>query len=298
MDLVIEVARQGNFAAVARSRGVDPSWVSRTIASIEDDLGFRLFQRTTRRLALTEAGDIFLRRIEAIVEEFEQARDEALAVSAGPTGILRMTTSVGFGQKVIVPLVPRFRSLYPKVDLDLILSDSNLNLVNDRIDLAIRLAANMSGDGIVSKLMDTTYHVCASPDYLSRHGQVQTPSELKERDCLLFRLPGFRSHWVFSSAASEEIEVPVHGGIVVSSALAQHALTVAGMGPALLADWLADDDIQRGRLVNLFPNHTVTATTVETAAWLLYPSKSFLPQKVRVMIDFLRSEMTGRRGNL
>lgn len=298
MDLVIAVARQGkgSFAAVARSRDADPSWVSRVIAAIEEDLGFRLFQRTTRRLALTEAGEIFLRRIEAIAEEFEQARDEALAVSAGPTGVLRMTTSVGFGQQVVVPLVPRFRALYPKVDLDLILSDSNLNLVNERIDLAIRLAPTISGDMVVSKLMDTTYRVCASPDYLARHGRLHAPSELTERDCLLFRLPGFRSQWLFTDAAGVATEVPVRGGIVISSAVAQLALAVAGMGPALLADWLADDDIARGRLVDLFPQYEVGATTTETAAWLLYPSKSFLPQKVRAMIDFLRAEAAKRRG--
>lgn len=295
MDLVIEVAHQGGFAAVARRRDVDPSWVSRMIAAIEDDLGFRLFQRTTRRLSLTEAGEIFLRRIEAIAEEFEQARDEALAVSAGPTGVLRMTTSVGFGQQVIVPLVPRFRALHPKVDLDLILSDTNLNLVNERIDLAIRLAPSIAGDMVVSKLMDTTYRVCASPDYLARHGRPPIPQELAGRDCLLFRLPGFRSQWVFADAAGGVTEVPVRGGIVISSAVAQLALAVAGMGPALLADWLADDDIAQGRLVDLFPTHKVTAATTEIAAWLLYPSKSFLPQKVRAMIDFLRIEIVKRR---
>ncbi|WP_413990265.1 LysR substrate-binding domain-containing protein [Labrys okinawensis] len=294
MDLVIDVAHQGSFAAVARSRDADPSWVSRTIAAIEEDLGFRLFQRTTRRLALTEAGEIFLQRIEAIAEEFEQAKDEALAVSAGPTGVLRMTTSVGFGQRILMPLVPRFRALHPKVVLDLILSDSNLNLVHDRIDLAIRLAANISGDMVVSKLIDTAYRVCASPDYLLRHGRPSTPSALGKCDCVLFRLPSFRSQWVFTDLAGTVAEVPVHGSVVVSSALAQHALTVAGMGPALLADWLVDEDIAQGRLVDLFPDHKIAAATVETAAWLLYPSKSFLPRKVRAMINFLREEVPKR----
>jgi DNA-binding transcriptional LysR family regulator len=292
--LLIDIARRGSFAEAARDRGADPSSVSRLIASIEAELGFRVFQRTTRRVVPTEAGELYLRRIEVIADEFDQARDAALAVSTGPVGVLRLTTSVAFGEEVIVPRLPPFRAAFPRVDLDVILSDSNLDLVADRIDLAIRLGAGMTGDLIVSKLMDTRYHVCASPDYLQREGALPAPEDLAQRDCLLFALPGFRSRWLFRDVAGAAIEIPVKGGITVSGALALRRLALDGAGPALLADWLVGPAIASGRLIDLFPDHRVTATSFETAVWLLYPSRSFLPLKVRAMIDFLRSQLSGQ----
>jgi len=292
--LLVDIAHRGSFAEVARERALDPSSVSRMIASLEAELGFRLFQRTTRRVVLTEAGELYLRRIEAIADEFDQALDEALAVSTGPTGVLRMTTTVAFGEKVIVPLLPRFREAFPAVELDVILSDLNLDLIEDRIDLAMRLGAGVTGDLVVSKLMDTRYHVCASPEYLRREGRPHAPEELAARDCLLFALPGFRTRWMFRGTAGAVTEVPVKGGIIVSGALALRTLALAGAGPALLADWLVSEDIAAGRLVDLFSDHRVTATTFETAVWLLYPSRSFLPQKVRAMIGFLRSRVASQ----
>jgi DNA-binding transcriptional LysR family regulator len=289
--LLLAIVRRGSFAAAARELGIDPSWISRTIAAIEGELGFRLFQRTSRRVALTEAGERYVRRIEAVVDEFDRARDEAVAISAGPVGVLRMTATVSFAEKVVVPLLPRFRVKFPKVELDLVLSDTNLDLIADRIDLAIRLGTGVTGDLVVSKLMDTRYRVCASPDYLAREGRPRIPEDIADRSCLLFALPGFRSRWTFRSSTGSTSEIPVRGSIIASGALALRTLALAGMGPVLLADWLVGDDIVDGRLVDLFPKHHVTATTFETAVWLLYPSRSFLPGKVRAMIDFLRAEV-------
>jgi DNA-binding transcriptional LysR family regulator len=297
IHLLTTIARRGSFASAARERGIDPSWISRTVAAIEGELGFRLFQRAGRRVVLTEAGERYIRRIEVIADEFDQARDEAQALSAGPVGVLRMTTTVAFGEKVIVPLVPGFLEVFPNVELDLVLSDTNHDLIADRIDLAVRLGTGVTGDLVVSKLMNTTYRVCASPDYLAREGRPAVPEALADRNCLLFALPGFRSRWIFRNSAGATTEVPVHGGIIASGALALRTLALAGMGPTLLADWLVGDDIAAGRLVDLFPKHQVTATTFETAVWLLYPSRSFLPGKVRAMIDFLKAEAPKRIHN-
>lgn len=293
--LLAEIAHRGSFAEVARDRGVDPSLISRAIAAAEAELGFRVFQRTTRRVTLTEAGAIFLNRVERLVDDFDQARDDALAVSAGPVGRLRMTTTVAFGQRVIVPLLPRFRAAYPDVEVELILTDANLDLVTERIDLAVRLGAQVTGDLVVTKLVDTTYRVCASPAYLLRTGTPSSPSELSTRDCLRFALPGFRSRWLFRRPGEQVLEVPVSGSLIMSGASALHELAIQGMGPVLLGNWLVDDDIAAGRLVPLFPEYEVTATSFETAVWLLYPSRSFLPQKVRAMVDFLKAEALARR---
>ena len=291
-SLLIEIARCGSFAEVARDREVDPSWVSRTVAAVEDELGFRIFQRSTRRVVLTEAGDVYLRQVQSSVVALDRARDDALSLTKGPLGTLRMTSTVAFGQKVIVPLLPRFRLEFPNVDIELVLSDVNLDLVSERIDLAIRLGPAVFGDVVAAKLQDTRYRVCASPDYVDKHGRLQHPSDLSQRDCLRFLLPGFRSLWLFRDPDGGIEKVEVKGGVMASGALALHALTLAGMGPALLANWLVDDDIAAGRLVDLFPDCRVTATSFETAIWMLYPSRSFLPKKVRAMIDFLKAEAT------
>ena len=286
--LFVEVARRGNFAAVARDRDADPSTVSRSVAQLEEELGVRLFQRSTRRVALTEAGEIYLARVAALVDELDRARDDARGVSSGPTGILRLTSSVAFGNQRLVPLLPEFRTRYPGVKLELLLTDSVLDLVADRVDLAVRLGRRVDSDFVATRLFDTQYRVCASPAYLQGHQQPVVPEDLRQHRCLLFALPDFRSRWLFRDRQGAVQEVPVEGDVTILSAQALHACALAGMGPVLLASWLIDEDIAQGRLVDLFPDYRVTATDFDTAVWLLYPSRAHLPNKVRVMIDFLK----------
>ncbi|BAC91699.1 LysR family transcriptional regulator [Gloeobacter violaceus] len=288
LRLFVEVTRRGSFAAVARDRRIDPSLVSRAVASLEHDLGVRLLQRTTRRLALTEAGERYLGRIEPLVDELDRAREAVLVLSTGPIGTLRLTASVAFGQRCLVPLLPQLRSSFPQLRLELLLTDAKLDLVGERIDLAIRLGPAVPGDGVRVKWFDTHYRVCASPAYLQRAHSLRDPAELPAHRCLLFALPEFRSQWRFRDAEGIVSEVPVDGDIVISNALALRECTLAGMGPALLAHWLIDEDIAQGRLVDLFPAYRASATDFETAAWLIYPSWTFLPYKVRVVVDFLK----------
>lgn len=291
LRIFVEVVRRGSFAAVARDRNLDPSSVSRAIASLEEELGTRLLQRSTRRIGLTEAGNLFFGRIEAIVDELDHARDEALAVSASPLGTLRLTASVAFGHQCLLPLLPSFRALFPALKLELLLTDTNLDLVSERVDLAIRLGANLDTSLIGVKLFNTRYRVCVSPVYLAQEKPLHVPEDLSGHKCMSFTLPEFRSRWLFRDTAGIVTEVPIDGEVVISSALALRECALVGMGPTLLANWLIDDDIAQGRLIDPFPNYHVTATDFETAAWLLYPSRTYLPNKVRVMVDFLKRNL-------
>ncbi len=294
LHLCVEIARRGSFAAVARDRGLDPSSVSRTVAQLETQLGIRLFQRTTRRLTPTEAGDLFLSRVDGLIDELERARDEAATISARPTGTLRLTASVAFGHTCLVPLLPAFRRKYPSLRLELLLTDATLDLVAERVDLAIRLAPKLEGDVVGAKLMETRYRICASPTYVETAKPIRRPGDLRDHRCVLLDLPAFRSRWRFVAADSKTVqEVPVDGDVVISNALAVRECALAGMGPVLLASWLVDDDLARGRLVDLFPAHRVAATDFDTAAWLVYPSRRYLPSKVRVTIDSLRDQLSG-----
>jgi len=285
------VARLGSFANVARSIDADPSQVSRTIAGLENALGIRLFQRTTRQMKLTEAGELYLGRVEVIVDELDDARDQALALSSKPQGRLRLTTSVAFGQICLIPLMSKFKNAFPHLDVDLVLTDENLDLVSDRIDLAIRLAPAIESEVISTKLFGTCYRVCASPDYISTAPPFKSPDDIINHDTIQYALPDFRERWLFRDVRNKTIEVPVKGTLNISNALVIRESVLLGLGPALMADWLIDDAIKAGKCVDVFPNHQVTATSFETGAWLIYPNRRFLPNKVRVAINFLREHL-------
>lgn len=291
LQLFIDVMRQGSFAAVARERAIDPSSVSRSIAGLEDELGIRLFQRSTRQLAPTEAGLVYFRRIEALVEDMQEAGATAADVSAQPRGILRVTATVAFGLTAILPILPRLVAAYPDLSVDLSLNDAMVDLLAERIDLAVRLGPLADSTLVAQPLMRTRHVVCASPDYLARRGRPHTPAELAQHDCLLFPMSGFRSRWLFRDAGGAVSEAAVGGRIIISNGIALQQCALAGMGPTLLSHWLVGDDLRAGRLVDLFPEYEVTATDFDTAAWLVYPSRSYVPLKVRVFIAALREGM-------
>lgn len=294
LKTVTLVAQHGSFAAAARVLGVDPSSVSRTVANVEHDLGFRLFQRSTRTLSTTESGASYIAHIVPLLEEFDRAHDVANQIVGVPTGTLKLTTSVSFAHVCVVPFLKEFTAKYPEIALEILPTDANIDLIANDIDLAIRLAPAPSGNLISTKLVSTSYSVCAAPDYLSSGRAINRPEDVQEHECLCFALPDYRTKWRFRRGKGPVVEVPISGKIVISNALSLRRAALDGLGLALLPDWLIEDDLKAGRLVNPLPEYQCTATEFDTAAWALYPSRSFLPTKVRVMIDFLRKKLSGR----
>ena len=294
LNVFADVMRTGSFAEVARRRDVDPSSISRLIAGLEAEIGIRLFQRSTRRLAPTEAGRVYFQRIEPLLSELEGASAEARDLSTSPSGVLRITASVAFGHAVLTPLLPELRARYPDLGLEMILTDAAMDLVAERIDVAIRLGPRPDADLIGTRLMPVRHRVCASPGYVEEHGIPEEPSGLAERNCLRFPYSGFRSLWRFRHRNGPVSGVPVDGSLVISNALALRQSCLDGLGPSLLADWLIGEDLADGRLIDLFPGHDVTATDFDTAAWLLYPSRAYVPIKVRAFIDYLKAVVPRR----
>lgn len=288
-----DVIKQGSFAAVARQRNMDPSSISRSIGTLEAELGFRLFQRTTRKLAPTEAGAEYYGRVQGLIGEFDCASEAALDLVSLPTGTLRITACTSFGQRVLAPLLPKLRSQYPDLTIDLHLVDHHVDIVEEKIDIAVRFGKRPEGDFIVSRLVPRQFHVCASPTWIKENGHPVEPNELEKLDCLLFSIPGYGSAWRFRIREDKPFSVPVSGHVLTSHGVTMTKCAVAGLGPALLPDWLCRDEICAGVLVNLFPDYECTATEFDTSAWLVYPSRSYVPLKLRAFIDFLRDEVEG-----
>ena len=289
----VDVMKQGSFAAVARHRDLDPSSISRSISGLEAKLGFRLFQRTTRKLAATEAGVAYYDRVQRLIGEFDRAGEAALDLASLPTGVLRVTACTSFGQRILAPLLPKFRSLYPDLIIDLVLVDHQVDIIEEQIDVAIRYGNRPEGEFIASQLIPRHFHVCASPSYIEKYGRPSHPSELENLDCLLFSMPGYRSAWKFRKPTEETFTVPVSGHLLVSHGITMTTCAVAGLGPSLLPDWLCRDEIAGETLVDLFPDYECTATEFNTAAWLVYPSRAYKPLKLRVFVEFLIAEVQG-----
>lgn len=290
LRIFVEVMRRGSFAAVATQRNVDPSSVSRTIAALERELDARLFQRTTRRLAPTEAALAYHERVGPMIDELERA---ALAVNDSgetPRGAVRLTAPVGFAQDNLVPLLPELARRYPELRYELVLDDAFVDLVEERIDLAVRLGTLADSSLIAHRLCDMVYVACASPDYLRRRGRPRTPADLERHDCLCYPIPGLAPVWRFRKDDGPVVEVPVRGRVVARNGAALRRCAVAGMGILLLTRFTLAEEIKSGALVPLLSEWQATLSDFGAAAWMVYPSRSYLPRKVRALADFLKEK--------
>lgn len=291
----VAVVEQGSFAGAARQLALDPSAITRAVAALEASLDVRLLQRTTRRLSLTEAGSAFLERVQPLVAELDRAADDARSAAGTVRGTVRVTASVAFGQAVLVPLLPALHKAHPALEVDLLLADAVVDLVAERIDVALRLGPAVDSSLVGSRLMPVRHRVVASPAYLKSHGRPRQPQDLSRCACLRFPFPGYRTQWSLRDRSGAVQTVPVGGWLVMSSALALQRAALDGLGPALLASWLIDPDIAAGRLVDLFPEHEATATGFDGGAWVLHHSREHVPQRVRVFVDFVKSALGARR---
>ncbi len=286
----VEVVRRGSFSAVAREHNVSPSHISRTIATLEKELGIRLFQRSTRRLELTEAGALYFERIAASVEEINQAGKSVTEMSDIPQGTLRITAPVDFGQLAITPLLSEFSQNYPEIHYDLQFIDAELDLLAEHIDVAIRLAPPSDYSYIGSKLFDEKFVICVSQSYLKKRGKPRMPDEIANHNCLHFPMKEY-TLWSFHNREGNRIEkVKIDSHVEVSNSVVLRDCAVAGMGIALIPHWAVWQELDKGQLIELFADYTITVSELTTEAWLMYPTRRYLPLKVRVFVDFLKMQ--------
>lgn len=290
LAIFVDVINKGSFAAVARDRDVVPSTISRAISNLEDELGIRLLNRTTRRIKPTEAGQAYFQRVEAIVDELELAKDVTVDLGKNPTGELRLTASMTFGNLSIMPLLPEFMATYPRLDVYFDLSDSVLDLVDEGIDVAIRFGKLHDTSLVATRLANLEFVIVASPSYLQQHGMPEQPTDLQSHQCILFPMPGFNTSWLFRDAFGKVTTIKPNGRLQLTNALALKQSALDHMGVTILSKWSAWREIQEGTLVQLFKDYDCAMIDFDSAIWLVYPSRKYLPLKVRVFIDFMKNK--------
>lgn len=289
LKLIAEVCRRAGFAKVAKDRGVDPSAISRAVAGFERDLGLPLFTRTTRKLAPTPACEALIARTASLVAELESAVDSVQTADAGLSGTLRVLSPVSFGLRWLLPLLPRWMAEHPGLKVDLRLSDATLDLVEERIDVAIRLGPLSPSSYVARALLPMRARACASTEYLKRHGRPRSPVDLARHTCLVLDMPAFGDVWQFKDARGKLTSVTVAARVLSSNALALRELALGGVGIVLQADWIVAPDIASGALVDLFPRHEATASYFGNAAWLLRPQARTVPRRTQAFWEFLIS---------
>jgi DNA-binding transcriptional LysR family regulator len=289
LQTFLAVMRRGSFAAVARELEVDPSSVSRAIIALEARLGVRLFQRTTRRLAPTEAALAYAAQVEPLIAQLEAAAQVASDRGDAARGALRITAPVMFAQGNLLPLLPGLAQRHPGLSFELLLSDQVLDLVDARIDVALRLGRLADSSLIAHRLCDMVYVAAAAPSYLRARGTPQVPTDLAAHDCLRYPVAGHGARWRFQRGTQPPEEVAINGRVVAANGVALRACAVAGMGIVLLPRWGLADELRRGALVQVLDGYRASVSALDGAAWLVYPSRSYVPAKVRVFVDHVRA---------
>jgi DNA-binding transcriptional LysR family regulator len=283
LSLFVRVVDAGSFSEAARHLGLTPSAVSKQIARLEDRLGARLVERTTRRLGVTEVGRQLhhrARRILADIDEAERAVSESLAQARGT---LRVTASLAFGQRWLAPHAAAFLAEHEQVRLELLLTDQLVDLVAEGIDVAIRFGHLADSALVARRLAPHRRIICASPVYVARAGQPLRPADLARHNCLTFSGRPDLNHWPFRVGGKSE-SVAVAGRLSASSGEALHAAALNGAGIARIASFLALPDLKAGRLVALLEEF---APPDSEAVFAVYPSSRHMSPKLRAFIDFL-----------
>lgn len=289
------VASCGGFSAAARQLGVATSSVTRSIDRLELRLGAVLLNRSTRSVTLTESGQRYYEHTRRILAELESADDEAGAAGAdgGLRGVLRIAAPVSFATRHIAPLLPRMAQRHPRLELDLHLSDAMSNMVDESIDLAIRIGSpEQNPNLIVRRLAPHHRLICASPGYLAMHGAPSTPAELAGHNCLQFAYDATRPPWRFQPREGGAIEeVQLRGTLCANNADVLRQAAIGSMGIAMLAAWLVDDALASGELVQVLAGYRANPGPMDIGLLAIYQSNRRGSAKIQAFIELLESAL-------
>lgn len=274
----VAVAESGSFTAAGNKLGVSTAQVSRQISALESRLSIKLFYRTTRKVTITEVGQVYYNHCRQLLDGLEEAEQAIADLHQSPKGKLNITAPVTFGENRIAPLLNDFIKSYPDLDVTLTLTNRILDLVAESYDLAIRLGQLEDSSMIAKRLASRRQYVCASPNYLAAHGVPHTLSELEHHNCLL----GTLDFWKFEEK-NKLRHLRVDGNLRCNSGNALVDAALKGIGIIQLPDYYVDEHIKSGDLVTLLDSDRAP----EEGIWALYPNNRHLSPKVRLLLDHL-----------
>jgi len=274
---------RGSFTRAAEELELSRAVVSKYLTRLEDRLGARLLNRTTRRLSLTEAGATLFEASRAAIERIEEAEDGVARFQKEPRGRLKVSAPMGFGTLYLGPVVAEFLRSHPGVSLDLRLDDRYVNLVEDGIDVAVRIGKLTDSSLVARRLAGATQVVCASPAYLEARGEPETPEDLAAHNCLQYAYLSTANVWRFTAPDGREIPVAVTGNTRVNSGQFECEAAAAGLGILMTPSFYVAPYLRDGRLKRLLPRYRMP----ELGIYAVHPQRNHVPPKVRAFVDFL-----------
>ncbi len=283
------VAATGGFSPAARRLGLVTSSVARLVDALEGRLGAVLLNRSTRSVTLTDAGRTYYEEALRILERLDAA-DEAAA--DGAAGVLRVAAPVTFSTLYVAPILPALRARHPRLILDLRLDDAPANLVDEAIDVAIRIGSLDPQSNLVARRLAAHDRVlCASPAYLAAHGAPETPAALAAHDCLQFAFGAGRRTWRLQADGAHAEDVEVRGVVHANNAEVLRQAALGGLGIAMLARWLVQRDLRAGTLVQVLPGYRVNPGPMDVGLYALYPASRRNSTKIRAFVDLLAEHL-------
>ena len=287
IELFTKTIEAGSFSELGRQLHMAPSSISRQINSLEKELGVRLIQRTTRKISLTEAGQIYYERVSKILGDLDDAQQAISQLQAKPKGILRINAAIPFGERKLVPVIPDFLSRYPELRIDLTLEDRAIDLVEARVDLAIRIGKLDDSSIVARKLADNKFVVCGSKQYFATHGQPHVPEDLLHHNCIINKNVYNSNTWQFRKDNSMQ-NIAISGNFQSNTGGAVYRATMSHLGIAVLPTWFIGEDVKQGLLQTVLEDYEVSLPALtQSGIFALYPAGQYLPPKVRVFIDYL-----------
>jgi DNA-binding transcriptional LysR family regulator len=277
------VVEAGGFSAAAAELNVSHTVMSKQVRQLETLLGAQLLNRTTRRLALTEAGQAYYERARRILDDLQEADLAVTRHQAVPRGTLRINAPMAFGTLDMAIWLPGFMARYPELKVDLVCNDRFVDLIEEGFDVAVRLARDMPDSSLMArKLATTDTMLVASPAYLKRHGTPEKPEDLARHNCLTYTLVSRPNEWTFSLPDAGYVSVTVGGSFQSNTGIALRSAALAGVGIATTAAFIVHADLERGDLVPVLPSYRMRPRDV----YAVYPHNRHLSPKVRAFVDF------------
>lgn len=283
----VSAVQQGSLSGAGRQLGRSPASISRHITLLEDEVGVQLLKRSSRSLALTEAGELYFKHVEQILLQLNEANASISQLNTEPRGTLKVHSRMLVGELLIIPHISEFLSGYPNITIDLALSNNVVSVDEHEADIDIRIGRLENSSLIARKLCSSERVICATPDYLSSNPSISKPEDLRGHNCLTYRINHGIPVWRFRDDLQQITEVPIKGNFQTEFGCALVELVKQGAGIALLPDWSIHRDLKNGNLVRLFPEFQVSHTNFENGVFAVFPKARLTSLRHRLFINFL-----------